>query len=162
MVVKAEVRKLSQLQVNNRKFNNLKIEKMERRQIEYRLVQQMIGENKVRMFRANPKYRNKIGIDEICQVISLRSLLTEVDVKSILQAFLTNLSVLLMQSYTVRLGDLGYITSAIKTDQVAKVEDYTASNIRKAHPVFVPSTMLKREMRTVSYKLVSDKKVVNE
>ncbi len=131
---------------------------MERRQIEYRLVNQVVGENKEAKLRANPKYRNKIGIDEICQVISLRSLLTEVDVKSILQAFLTNLSVLLMQSYTVRLGDLGYVTSAIKTDQVANAKDYTTSNIRKAHPVFVPSTILKREMRTVSFKQVKDAK----
>ncbi len=127
---------------------------MERRQIEYRLVKQVMGEDKATKYRANPMYRNKIGIDEICQIISLRSLLTEVDVKSILQAFLTNLSVLLMQSYTVRLGDLGYVTSAIKTDQVDDPEKYATSNIRKARPVFVPSSMLKREMRTVSYKMV--------
>ncbi len=131
---------------------------MTRREIPYHLVPAVtwVDHTKQNVFAPHVVYRGHLDLRFLAAQISLRSHMTEADVVAILQSFLTNAALFLLQSHAMRLGDLGYLTSAIRTDLVDKPDDYSHANIRKAHPVFVPSSFLKAQMRAITYRKVTE------
>lgn len=101
-------------------------------------------------------YRDTVNFELLCNMIAERSVLCPSDVEQVLQALLSNAKLRLMNSEAFDLGALGYLTTAIKTDQVADPDDFKPSNIRGAHVVFMASRQLKRKMREVEFKRVRE------
>jgi hypothetical protein len=119
--------------------------------IQYKLVNRvdpLLNEGELKIAPV-PIYRGDSDFQLICQLVSERSLLTEADVEAILQAFVTKASIYLLNSRVVQMGDLGYLTVALKTDQVDNPDNYTRSNIRKVHVVFVPSNRVRANLKTM-------------
>ena len=103
-----------------------------------------------KLFGAQTIFRSEFNFDELCEWISLRCSMTDSDVEAVLQAFITNATILVLNSKNVDLGKLGYLTAAIKTDLVDSPDVYDKSNIRGMHIVFVPSPKLREEMSRVN------------
>ncbi len=115
-----------------------------------------------KMYGAQTVYKTELKFEELCQNISLRCSMTDSDIEAVLQAFITNATLLVMNSRNVELGKLGYLTAALKTDMVEDPEQYDKSNIRGMRIVFVPSSTLRNELMKVTYTKVSTAKPAEE
>ena len=102
-------------------------------------------------YGAQTIWGKELNFDMICDFISERCSLTDSDVEAVLQAFITNVTIFVLNSMNVDLGKLGYMTGALKTDLIDNPETYTKSNIRSMHMVFVPSSSLKAELLKASF-----------
>ena len=101
-------------------------------------------------------YRGVVDTPELCRMISARSILCESDVVQVIQALVRNAIFRLMNSEAFPLGPLGYLTTAIRTDQVKDPARFTHSNIRGAHVVFIPGPALRREMKKAVFCRVTE------
>lgn len=127
------------------------------KRLKYHLVPRKINPqdpNSVVGVGPNVVYKGRLGLDEISQELSMKCTLTDVDIESVVQSFLTLSAFYLLNSKSLRLGRIGYLCSAIKTDLVEKADQYTRSNIRKAKPVFVASSELKNVLKGLRYEAV--------
>ena len=102
-----------------------------------------------KMFGAQVVYKGEFTYKELCQNISLRCSMTDSDVEAVLQAFITNVTIMVLNSKNVALGNLGYMTGALGTDLINDPEIFSQNNIRGMRIVFVPSSDVKNELTKV-------------
>lgn len=87
-----------------------------------------------------------IGLNDICQEISISSSLTRGDVTNTIMCFLDTIPKYLKLGYSVKLDDLGTLRLAINSVGSDTPEEATAVNAKKIHTVFTPSSQLKKEI----------------
>ena len=110
-----------------------------------------------KLFGAQTVYRSVAEYDFICKSVSERCSMTDSDVEAVLQAFITNAVLRVMNSENLALGEWGYLTAALGTELVSNKEDYTKENIRDVKVVFVPSSPFKRIMKQYSIEKTTQK-----
>ena len=106
------------------------------------------------VYKAFPVYYKRTSLDEICDVITLRSTMVRGDVEAILQAIITNSILFVLNSINIELGGLGRLVASIGTDQVEDPEKYTTSNVRNVRINLIPGKQMRENLGRVNFKKV--------
>ncbi|MEG1616692.1 MAG: hypothetical protein RR202_06115 [Bacteroidales bacterium] len=108
-----------------------------------------------KQFLAQVKYTDETTFQQICEMISLRSLMTRSDVETVLSALIQILVVQTMNSRAVQLGEFGSVSLAMRSEPVADPKDFKKANIRGLHYVFAPGAQLRSALQGARFKAFS-------
>lgn len=103
-----------------------------------------------------PVFKGEADMEEVCSLVSQRSMLCDSDLVGVIQALITNATIFLLNSRAVQLGDMGYLTGALKTEQCEDPDKYTSAMIRKMRIVFIPSPKTRSILRQVNFRQVNE------
>lgn len=133
-----------------------KIDGIEEKTLCYRLVKRVNPLDREAEAGVGPVIVNRavVNLEEICELLSERSLLCDSDIYQVVQALLTNATMRLLNSEAFNLGYMGYLALSIKTDLVKDPEEYRSSNVRKAVVRFYPSPRVRSELKGLLFKRV--------
>lgn len=99
---------------------------------------------------AIPVNLGRKDIKSLSRHISGTLSLTRGETENVINAFLDELPVLLMDGFSVQLGDFGTMRLSLSSEGTEKPEDFSAAGI-KPKVIFTPAVMLKKDLSNIKY-----------
>lgn len=93
----------------------------------------------------------EIDLDELSQIISASTTLTETDCQAVIFSLVATVSKELEQGKIVRLGHLGSFQISIKGSGSATAKDVTVKNIESASIVYRPGKRFKTMLKNLTF-----------
>ncbi|MDO4707660.1 MAG: histidinol phosphate phosphatase [Porphyromonadaceae bacterium] len=126
--------------------------------ISYKVRQQRLTtpKGKQTLFIAQVVSNGETTIDHLQKLISKISAVSEGDVRSVLLTLTQLVASELAAGRRVSLGDLGRLRIGISSRAVARGEDFTVQDIRRAKVNFHPGSLIRSELRSLSYQRHGD------
>lgn len=121
--------------------------------ITYKIREQQLttSKGKQTLFVAHAVSNGETTIEHLQKLISKISAVSEGDVRSVLLTLTQLVATELAAGRRVSLGDLGRLRIGISSRGVARGEDFTVQDIRRAKVNFVPGMLIRSELQTLSY-----------
>jgi predicted histone-like DNA-binding protein len=98
--------------------------------------------------------RRLITIDELAQKLAKETSLSEVSVKSVLWGLSSAIPDLLLNNYSVEVGELGIFSVSLKSDPVSKIEEATWRKIRNLKVNFRVGTKIQGKVKNAKFERV--------
>ncbi|RHJ81894.1 HU family DNA-binding protein [Parabacteroides sp. AM08-6] len=92
---------------------------------------------------AIPSYNGYMYIDELCELIEMRSAMSSADVKSILDNLNCVVAMALKAGRIIQVGELGNFRLSMSSTGSETKDAFTRSDIKKARVLFSPGSALK-------------------
>ncbi len=99
--------------------------------------------------------RKKATLDDMATLISEKCTLRRADVYAALVALTDEIPELLMNNYSVQLGDIGTFSLHISGEPSATKDEVSESKIKQTRIAYRPGTKFKRVLQSASYCLSS-------
>ena len=96
----------------------------------------------------------EMALKQIVEQIADRCTLTGSDIKAVLDALMVVIKRNLANGSPVRLGDLGSFRPSVSGIGSENVDKFTASNVKKARVIYVPSTEIKEAVAMYAFSKV--------
>ncbi len=100
--------------------------------------------------------RNKIDLDGISTRIAKKCTLHKADIHATLQALTDELSDLMLDNYTVKLGDIGTFSLHIQAEASDKVEEVNNKKIKSCRISFRAGIGIKSRLNSAKFKRIKD------
>jgi predicted histone-like DNA-binding protein len=102
-------------------------------------------------YYAQAKSKGSLQIRDIAQTLSERSTLSRADVVAVLEGLIELIPEKLMEGYLIKLGDLGSFRLGFKSNGEEAPEKVGAKSISKPKINFLPSTLIKGELKKARF-----------
>lgn len=106
-------------------------------------------------FYAKAVTHDVIGIDEMCEMISDQCTVSESDILAVLNSLDKNIMRQIKKGNLVQLGRVGSFQLSLNSAGSDSAEEVTAENVLRKRILFRPSTRMKKELKTLSFRKVS-------
>ena len=100
-------------------------------------------------YYATAKSIGNVSLKEIAKEIEKRSSLSKGDIENVLTNLCDVIPMFLRIGNTVSLGDFGSFHLTLQSEGKDKPQEVSADSVKKARPVFVSGTGLKKELQDV-------------
>ena len=105
-------------------------------------------------FYARSQSAGEVSIDDMAEVISYASSMTDTDIIGVLRAVIRQMQQHLADGRIVNLGDFGSFQMILSSEGADTKEEFTQANIRKAKVQFRPGAMLNDMRKNLKYERV--------
>ena len=95
--------------------------------------------------------RRKMDLNSLAERISMKSTLTRADVHATLVALVDEIPDLLLDNYSVQLGELGIFSAHINGESANTAEELTYRNIKNLKVVFRPGISIKQGVKNARF-----------
>ncbi|WP_443740191.1 HU family DNA-binding protein [Treponema sp.] len=102
-------------------------------------------------FYAAPSYTEDVTLRKVAQDISKTCTLTPADISAVLESFLDILPGYLEEGHSIKMGDFGRFRLSFSSLGHELEKDVSATDIKNARILFVPSSELKIRLDSISY-----------
>ena len=126
--------------------------------IKFNLIQRGNPSNQEapKKFYATVKSQGKRDINYLARRIAEISTVSSIDVKAVLEAFITVVPQELADGRTVRLGDFGSFRVIVSSEGVLHEKDFTTSKIKNAKISFTKGVALKKEINDFKFEKIAN------
>ena len=107
-----------------------------------------------KLYYAQAKSTGTSDMERLCSMIGERSCVSSADVKAVLDALMTVIKRNLANGSPIRLGDLGSFRPSVSGIGSENVDKFTASNVKKARVIYVPSAEIKEAVAMYAFSKV--------
>ena len=124
--------------------------------VKYRLVKRKVTDLKggpaVDKSFAQTVYNATIELEDVCELVSMRSSMSSADVKSIIDSLNYVLAFEMKKGNIVKLGEIGNFRPSVSSIGAGEGEEFSvATNMRKSRIVFTPGKLLQNMRSGLSY-----------
>lgn len=91
------------------------------------------------------------SLEDLSKVIEKNCTLTSTDIMAVLHAMDEVMRDQLSNGQIVRIGDLGYVRLALRSEGAETAESFTSAMIKKVRVVFTPSLITQKALKTLNF-----------
>jgi len=121
--------------------------------MKYKLVQKSNPSkpDAAKKWYANAVNTGTITLRTLSKDIAGRSSLTVGDVSNVIENLIERLPQYLVEGNSIKLGNLGTFRLSLSSEGIAKKEDFTGKQIKKAKVLFTPGTEIKNTLAQAKF-----------
>jgi len=127
--------------------------------IKYKVIKQgatPLTQTNKSYYTARACKRSLVGLDEIAELLSLRSTLSKADVFATLIALTEAIPEYLLNNQSVQLGDLGTVSLHLSSKSESTPEDVTWRSIKELKVQFRAGKEIKKSLKSAHFKKVTE------
>ncbi len=110
--------------------------------------------NAPKKFYATQKSLGEVNLRQLAEQIAEISTVSAIDVYAVLEAFIQTVPQLVAEGKIVRLGEFGSFHATLESEGAESAESFTSSLIKKVNLRFRPGKLIKRFLKSVTFKLI--------